>query len=601
MQVLKHTADFGKRRHRHQAAAAASNSGPTSTRKAAMPQLPPRPPKQQAPSEKPKHSDSNSSSSGKSSKASSGRKHNSTSSRRLGTGPQLPQFPPGSGMPQELQERALAGLLAYTGMLGTVASVVSLCVPQIDLFGNFHWDPAHILLGFKLMAPVYLLNVLIMLPNYSSWKLPEPSAETQQQLAKALSRVRSHHSDAAGPAADISSDAAAGSEDVLADADKLCPTASAEDNERDIALTASSSSTIHASVSGGVEVSAASTTSSSNSRDSSSEENILGGWLQDQVSRYPVLSRAKDGMFLAQGHYLALNPAHVLPPAVQFAVLMAECLAAELLYRSVALQLGGGWISDRLYEAGADDLLAALTTALPVQPTAHMAGQLIALTLLSGAWGVVVLQRVFGRRRPLVLGLQGRRSKEATAQLLQELRNVGERRGQQQQSTMTDGGDSDKAAGVADRVASNNADEAAYGFDADSNSESSSQNPGSSEQRGVEQPTQLAASHEQQLQHVTSNPQHQEQQKQEFDKALEVQEQQWAQRTLPYTLSALSLSQLFQGTRDISQVTALGLSFVLTGNLAAPFAAAVVNQVLFSALQQHAMERARKVSSSICR
>jgi hypothetical protein len=42
-----------------------------------------------------------------------------------------------------------------------------------------------------------------------------------------------------------------------------------------------------------------------------------------------------------QGHYLSSTPRVALPWPMQAAVLLVNCLAAELLYRSVMLQVGG--------------------------------------------------------------------------------------------------------------------------------------------------------------------------------------------------------------------------------------------------------------------
>ncbi len=65
-------------------------------------------------------------------------------------------------------------------------------------------------------------------------------------------------------------------------------------------------------------------------------------------------------------------------------------------------------------------------------------------------------------------------------------------------------------------------------------------------------------------------------------------------------MSALALSQVVQGARDIAQMGALGAAYLATGNLAAPYVAAVVNQLLLTALQAHGTQRARKVRTAAC-
>lgn len=92
---------------------------------------------------------------------------------------------------QHAQERTLAGLLAYSGLLGTLASGVSMVCPGVDLFGGFSLsspaDLASCVLGLQLLLPCCLLTLGIMLPDYSSWKVPaEPTLEAQQKMAESL-------------------------------------------------------------------------------------------------------------------------------------------------------------------------------------------------------------------------------------------------------------------------------------------------------------------------------------------------------------------------------------------------------------------------------
>ncbi len=53
-----------------------------------------------------------------------------------------------------------------------------------------------------------------------------------------------------------------------------------------------------------------------------------------------------------------------------------------------------------------------------------------------------------------------------------------------------------------------------------------------------------------------------------------------------------------QGLRDLLQLLALNSAYVVTGNLAASYAAAVVNQLVISGLQRYAQERLRKVGGA---
>jgi hypothetical protein len=103
-------------------------------------------------------------------------------------------------------------MLAYSGLLGTVATGASMVLPGIDLFGNFSMNTADITLGLQLLVPCCLLNLAIMVPDYSSWKVPqEPSLEAQQKMAESLvawTAKRKAAADMAAAAAPSSSQAA---------------------------------------------------------------------------------------------------------------------------------------------------------------------------------------------------------------------------------------------------------------------------------------------------------------------------------------------------------------------------------------------------------
>jgi hypothetical protein len=236
----------------------------------------------------------------------------------------------------------------------------------------------------------------------------------------------------------------------------------------------------------------------------------------------------------------------------------------------VALQLAGGWIGDRMVEAGADDVLESLLAGLPVLPT-HASGQLVAVALLSAAWGVVVLRNMqrMARRPQLMLGAQGR---QAAGQLLTDLQEKHRRQQQQQQQQQQqhkDAGSSSSSTGA---------------------SQPDSKAPSSPKDQQQQQDSASRAAADWAVAAAKAAAGAQQQQQQGGPTL----EPQWSRR-IPSTLSGLALSQLVQGARDIGQMTALGLSFVLTGNLAAPFTAAVVNQALMSALQKRGLERARQV------
>jgi len=100
--------------------------------------------------------------------------------------------------------------------------------------------------------------------------------------------------------------------------------------------------------------------------------------------------------------------------------------------------------------------------------------------------------------------------------------------------------------------------------------------------------TASAAQEPQQQQEVTNNVEQQQRQ------------QQWWE-LLPTSMNALVWSQGVQGVRDVSQFVGLGLAYVVTGNLAASYAAAVVNQVLMSWLQRRGIQRTRQRSIELAK
>jgi hypothetical protein len=534
-----------------------------------------------------------------------------------------------------VQEKALAGLLAYIGMMGTVATGMSFVAPDVDLFGNFHIAPADIWLGLQLMMPVYAMNVAILLPNYSSWKIPE-TEESQQKIVHALQQWKEQQQQQQQQQGKLQ----------LQDMNVSEPSIASSDSTNDGSVTAGSSSTgIHVGVDAAAaeagghsspemhhheqqpqqqqqqppnihipgQTAPASTTISmsppSNAGDAvaprKQQQLLRDGF--DQGLQSVWLTRLKDAMFLAQGHYLSANPALVLPVAVQGGMILIECLAVEMLYRSVLLQLAGGWLGDRLFEAGAEDWVNFATAGLPVLPT-HMTGQLAAVAVLSAAWGFTVLRRVqrMSQRPAVMLGLQG---KQSAGNLLRSLTHEVDKQQQQQQQRMEErqqqGAQQDRNADVFSASAAVHQSEQSSEVRADSSSSTTTTTAAAD--AGVSSKP-LSAGPQQQQQQVSrsraaadlavaavSSQQRSGQKGPDVVHQPPQQQQHRMISRLPSAVSALALSQVVQGVRDVSQVSALGLSFALTGNLAAPFAAAVVNQVLMSALQHHGVHRARQV------
>lgn len=265
----------------------------------AMPKLPERPPKRQK-------------SSGSSSKRSSSPQPSPRRSPTQGRKAPLmlpPVLPP--EQQQHAQERTLAGLLAYSGLLGTLASGVSMVCPGVDLFGGFSLsspaDLASCVLGLQLLLPCCLLTLGIMLPDYSSWKVPaEPTLEAQQKMAESLLAWTANKKAAAEAAAAAASTASGGSPAAAAaaagqgDAAASSPSATATAAASESAAASSSSS-----------ADGASSTQAREAASSSAQPELLlppptagspPGWMinnPDPPLPFP-LARCKDALLMAQ-------------------------------------------------------------------------------------------------------------------------------------------------------------------------------------------------------------------------------------------------------------------------------------------------------------
>lgn len=243
-------------------------------------------------------------------------------------------------------------------------------------------------------------------------------------------------------------------------------------------------------------------------------------------------------------------------------------------YYSLSLQVSGGWLTDRILEAGAEDWFQAAAAQLPVLPTPHMTGQLVAVALLSGAWGIAVARQVLlmSRRPSLVMASQG---KLAAGKLLDDVQRLAGSRGKQQR-----GQDQEQGANQREQQ-QQEGDASRASVPAVDQQTSSSKATASKSAADLA----LAAAAAEQAGPDTAGAPGSG--KRSSRKGFSPQ--------LPNTFTALALSQMVQGVRDLTQSAGLGLAFALTGNLAAPFVAAVVTEGLMAVLQRRGQQRSRQV------
>jgi hypothetical protein len=245
---------------------------------------------------------------------------------------------PGGSRPPRRPEDTALGLLVFAGLVGSAATVLgALC--GVDPFGHAHWDARDAALGLALAAPVMALDAAILVPTH---RAGEDGVIARLESA-AQAKLRKLEDDLAAKQAAA---AAAGGAPALQQQ-------GVEGGER----RGSSKSTV---------------ADSAGSRRGLGNPAGSGGPPQSTSPAPPPppppppppleprwLSQLRNGLFLAQGQLCSANPSAAarLPVTLEAAATGAECLASEMLWRAVLLQALGGWLADRLFEAGADEML----------------------------------------------------------------------------------------------------------------------------------------------------------------------------------------------------------------------------------------------------
>lgn len=98
-----------------------------------------------------------------------GSKPPAANGKRSGVKNSPPQGDPGGQRPQD---RVLASALAYSGTLGTIAAILAWFL-HVDMFGTLKPNVNDVYWGLGLCLPIYLANIVIMWPQYSTWRLPK--------------------------------------------------------------------------------------------------------------------------------------------------------------------------------------------------------------------------------------------------------------------------------------------------------------------------------------------------------------------------------------------------------------------------------------------
>ena len=205
-----------------------------------------------------------------------------------------------------------------SGLVGTLAFGAAWAT-HMSLPSMFHMGnqlPNDLDMAAVIVSPLLALNALIMIPDWNSWKLPKLDAKDTDTMAPLL------------PRRDLSTGSLAASSQGRNDSPSSEPALSTSASTSSSAPTALPDKMVPAAQ-----------------------------WGKSSIDGMAMMKRVKDAMHLAQGHYTANNPTGSLTFANEVAIAAVHSLAAELLYRGVAVSLLGEWLCDRYYEAGADDVI----------------------------------------------------------------------------------------------------------------------------------------------------------------------------------------------------------------------------------------------------
>ncbi|KAG2452696.1 hypothetical protein HYH02_002928 [Chlamydomonas schloesseri] len=290
---------------------------------------------------------------------------------------------PGSGGTQ----RVIGNLVAYTGIVGTTAIVLA-GLAGIDVWESFRWADTHDLaLAAALSLPLQVANAALLLPSYSALKLPQlADLKTMEANLKYDKEQRE------AAAARVAAGAEAGAEAAAAAA-AAAPEATAVSSPgapapSPAAAAAAAAGTTGASTSAAppdagagapsppasASASAPASTSSSAPPPPAPTPLPPGGLVPASswgsgggpgggadVDRAVVMgvdvTGLRDALHLAQGHIISNNPTARINAGLEAAFAAVDTAAGELLYRGVALTWLAAWLEDRIYEAGAEEVL----------------------------------------------------------------------------------------------------------------------------------------------------------------------------------------------------------------------------------------------------
>jgi hypothetical protein len=245
-------------------------------------------------------------------------------------------------------------VVEYPAARGSAAVLLGYFL-HVNPVASLHWDAGDALLGLQLALPIAALDALIMLPE---WEPATEEKEIEMRVPAALAARMAAQERAGGGTAPLRALVVKAPPGAL-------PSASAPST--------SSSST---------------STSTSASKDAPDEEMVT---VKRTVRVRKSAPAAAEALFKAQSERAMGNVGRALSPPLEAALLLLVHSAEEMLYRGLLLTAAATWATDRLYEAGAEDVLLMLPGGGELATAA--AGGALAAAALAAAAAALAAQR----------------------------------------------------------------------------------------------------------------------------------------------------------------------------------------------------------------
>jgi hypothetical protein len=243
-------------------------------------------------------------------------------------------------------------VVEYPAARGSAAVLLGYFL-HVNPVASLHWGAGDALLGLQLALPIAALDALIMLPE---WEPATEEKEIEMRVPAALAARMAAQERTGGGAAPLRA--------LVVKAPPGAPPS------------ASAPSTSSAS------------TSSSASKDAPDEEMVA---VKRTVRVRKSAPAAAEALFKAQSERAMGNVGRALSPPLEAALLLLVHSAEEMLYRGLLLTAAAAWATDRLYEAGAEDVLLTLPGGGELATAA--AGGALAAAALAAAAAALAAQR----------------------------------------------------------------------------------------------------------------------------------------------------------------------------------------------------------------